>query len=217
MLKKTNASLHAPSLQTRMQGNDISIIERTLDQTHFTLGFYAEPASSKNRFAISLLTKILGGSMSSRLFQRVREDLGAAYYVGSSQNAYATHGYVDVFAGVNHGKLEKALEAIMKEITAITQEGVTTKELRRAQDYSIGTFMLSLESSSDMAFYYGQQETVLHKIESPKNIIEGIKAVSIENIQTMARKIFNKKTMKFAIIGPYKKKEEKKFRKLLRG
>lgn len=209
--------LHAPKLQKSKRGDSISIIERKLDQTHFALGFYGEPMSSKNRFAIALMTKILGGSMSSRLFQRVREDLGAAYYVGSSQNAYATHGYVDVFAGVNHGKFEEALKAIIKEIRLMVKDGVSEKELQRAQDYSIGTFMLSLESSSDLAFYYGQQETVLGKTQSPQDIVKEIKKVTVKDINALARKIFNLQTMRFAVVGPHQKNKKSMFEKIVRG
>lgn len=207
----------APQLKTKEKGKQISIIERKLDQTHFAMGFYGEPLSSQKRFQISMLTKILGGSMSSRLFQRVREDLGAAYYVGSSNNMYATHGFIDIYAGTNHGKTEEAIKAILEEVVRITEKGVTKEELQRAQDYSIGTFLLSLESSSDLGFYYGQQETTTGKIESPQEIIKRLKQVTVDQVQSVAKEFLKLNTMRFSIVGPYKTSSEGKFKKLLRG
>ncbi len=207
----------APALKIRERGKQISIIERKLDQTHFAMGFYGIPLSSQRRFQVSMLAKILGGSMSSRLFQKVREDLGAAYYIGCSNNMYATHGFIDIYAGTNHGKTQEVIKAIIEEVRSIVDKGVTKEELRRAQDYSIGTFLLSLESSSDLGFYYGQQETIMGKIESPQDTIKRLKQISTEDIHSVAKEFLKLDTMRFSIVGPYKKTEESRFRKMLRA
>jgi predicted Zn-dependent peptidase len=211
---KTDSASH---IQQRVSGGKILITPKPLDQTHLALGFYAQPLASEKRFEISMLAKILGGSMSSRLFQHVREELGAAYYVGASNNVYATHGYMDVYAGVNHQKLEQALKAIMREIEIIRNYGVTKEELQRAQDYAIGTFLLSLESSSDLAFYYGPQAVVSKNILTPQDVITRIKRISIEDVHAQAKNILRLDRMRFSIVGPYRKNEEKRFSKLLRG
>jgi len=205
-----------PAIQKKETGNQISIVERKLDQTNFIIGFYGLPLTNTKRHHISMLTKILGGGMSSRLFQRVREELGAAYHIGSSHTAYATHGFIEIEAGVSHTKLELAIQGIKKEIEDIIKNGVTKEELQRAKDYAIGTFQLSLESSSDLAFYYGQQETILDKIESPQEVIQKIKGVTMRDVQKAAKEFLNSKTMRFAIIGPYKGSDKKKFEKLLK-
>ena len=207
----------APALKIREKGKQISIVERKLDQTHFAMGFYGIPLSSPKRFQVSMLAKVLGGSMSSRLFQKVREDLGAAYYIGCSNNMYATHGFIDIYAGTNHGKTEEAIKAIIDEVRAIANKGITTEELKRAQDYSIGTFLLSLESSSDLGFYYGQQETVTGKTESPQETIKRLKQVTTTQVQSVAKEFLKLNSMRFSIVGPYRKAEESKFKKLFNG
>ena len=216
-IQNTQRSPEAQKLKTREKGKPFSALERKLDQTHFAMGFYGVPLDSSKRLSVSLLAKILGGSMSSRLFQRVREELGAAYYVGASNNMYATHGFIDVYAGTNHAKTEEAIQAIISEIRSIVRTGVTTEELRRAQDYSIGTFLLSLESSSDLGFYYGQQETVQGKIESPQEIIKQLKKITPHDVHRAAKEFFKLNTMRFSMVGPYKEKEAEKFKKLIRG
>ncbi|MFA7201970.1 MAG: pitrilysin family protein [Candidatus Paceibacterota bacterium] len=215
VMRKPEKNPIAQALKIKEKGNQISIIERTLDQTHFAMGFYGIPVNSTKRFQVSMVTKILGGSMSSRLFQRVREELGAAYYVGSSNNMYATHGFLDIYAGTNHKKTEEAIRAIMQEIAHLKEGGITKEELRRAQDYSIGTFLLSLESSSDLGFYYGQQEVLTGKIESPQQVIKRLKEVTVEQVTSAAREFLTIDTMRFSIIGPYKNSSGNKFKKLL--
>ncbi|MCL5012053.1 MAG: insulinase family protein [Patescibacteria group bacterium] len=209
------SSPRASALIKSKQGEQISIIERKLDQTHLALGFYGLPIFHKRRAHLSMLVRVLGGGMSSRLFQRVREELGAAYYVGAGNTMHATHGYLDISAGVAHTKLEQALRGIKEEVQKITTQGVSSQELKRAQDYAIGTFQLSLESSSDLGFYYGQQATVLGTTETPQQMIKKIKEVTPHDVQKAARDFLNPKTMRFSIIGPYKRNEEKKFKKLL--
>lgn len=212
--RKTTA---APGLIKNRKGNAISIVQRELDQTHFAMGFYGLPLDSSRQFEVSMLAKILGGGMSSRLFQRVREDLGAAYYVGSSSITHATHGYIHISAGTNHQKTTQAIEAIIKELRSITRAGVTKEELRRAKDHAIGTFLLSLETSSDLAFYYGQQATIKRVMQSPQEVIRKVKQVTADQVHAAAKEFFKLNQMRFAIIGPYKKNEERRFKKLLQG
>lgn len=186
---------------------------KELDQTHLMMAFKTFPIFDERRFSLALLSDIIGGGMSSRLFQKVREELGAAYYVGSSSNLYATHGYMDIFAGVNHAKTETAISATISELKDIIKNGVKSDELSRVKEHRIGNFLLSLETSSDLAFYYGEQEVVTEKILEPQQVIKRLKLVTKDQIARLARQILQNKTLNFAVIGPYKSAD--RFRKLL--
>lgn len=186
---------------------------KELDQTHFIMSFKAFPIFDEKRFSLALLSNIIGGGMSSRLFQKVREELGAAYYIGSSSNLYTTHGYMDIFAGVNHGKAEVAIKAIVDELKDIAKNGVKSEELSRVKEHNIGNFLLSLETSSDLAFYYGEQEVTSEKTLEPKEVIKKLKSVTKDQLARLARQILQNKNLNFAIIGPYKSAD--KFEKLL--
>jgi predicted Zn-dependent peptidase len=195
------------------QGPKIMAHYKDLDQTHFVLAFKAFSIFDKKKYALSVLADVLGGGMSSRLFQKLREDLGAAYYVGASANLYATHGYMDVFAGVNHGKASEAIKATVGELSKIAERGITDEELSRVKEHKIGTFLLSLETSSDLAFYYGEQIASGESPLTPEQTIKKFKSVTKEEVARLARQILQKNKLYFAVVGPYKKTDP--FRKLL--
>ncbi len=186
---------------------------KELDQTHFALAFKAFSIFDERRFSLAILSDIIGGGMSSRLFQKIREELGAAYYVGASSSLYATHGYLEIFAGVNHKKFQEAAKAIIQELKKVALDGVTDDEISRAKEHNIGNFMLSLETSSDLAFYFGEQLVLSEKILSPDQVVQKIKSVTKSDLARLARQILQNKNLNFAIVGPYK--SDKEFRGIL--
>jgi predicted Zn-dependent peptidase len=193
----------------------IAAIERKLDQTHFCIGFKTAPASSPERYALSMMSRVLGGGMSSRLFQVIRGQMGAAYYIGASNNFFATHGYGEVAGGLNHGKVHDVLKETMRQLALMRDEKVSPKELKRAQEFSIGNFLLSLESSSDFAFYYGDDEAALGKIERPEEVIKQLRAVTADQVRRIARKYIRQDNLYLSIIGPYGAQDAEKLKKLL--
>jgi len=182
-------------------------INKKLDQTHFVAGIKAFPVASPKRRILSMLSGVLGGGLSSRLFQRIREEMGAAYYIGSSPTLYKTHGYFEIYGGINHQKIQPVLEAIMEECTKIARDGVTDEELSRVKEHAIGTFLLSLETPSDMGSFYSSQVILGEKMKTPQRIIDEIKKVSSSSIKRLARELFVEKRTSLAIIGPHKNSE----------
>jgi predicted Zn-dependent peptidase len=156
---------------------------------------------SDKRYELMVLSDILGGGMSSRLFKKIREEMGAAYYVGVSPNLYATHGYLAVFAGLNREKFYVATKAIYEEMQKMAVKKVSKEELSRAKDHLIGTFLLSLETSDQLAFFYGNQEAVSGKMDSPEEIIKKIKSVNESKILSLAKNIFNPKNISVSVVG----------------
>lgn len=175
------------------------------DQTHLVLGFRAFPASDKRVYTLQLITEILGGGMASRLFRKIRTELGAAYYVRAASSLFLDHGYFAVFAGVNHKKTEIVIKTILEEIKRLKYELVTDEELQRAKDHMIGKLVLGLETSSDLADFYGSQEILNLKIKTPDQIIKKIRSISASQIQKVSQDIFKNSGLNLSIVGPWRK------------
>ena len=192
----------------------IAIEYKDSGQSHLVLGFRAFDMFDKRRYIIEVLADILGGGMSSRLFKKVREELGAAYYVGADSDLSLDHGVFSVSAGVEHGKMEIVVGAILEECRKLARELVPAKEFQRAKDHMIGNLILSLETSDELASFYGGQEIMTKKIVSPEELVRQVNAVTPEDVRNVARAIFKNVGLNFAIIGPYKKKEN--FEKMMK-
>jgi len=176
------------------------------DQTHLVLGCRAFSDFDERRFALEVLNDVLGGGMSSRLFQRVREQLGAAYYVRSTDSLYSDHGYWAAAAGVDHQKISVVIRAILEEMKKLTTDLVGDEELQRAKDHLSGQIVLGLETSDEQASFHGVQEVIRKKVFSPEEILKRIKAVRAQEVRQVARDIFQDKNLNLAIIGPFKDK-----------
>lgn len=175
---------------------------KKVDQTHIMLGVRAFSAFDPRRFALEALSDILGGGMSSRLFQKVREELGAAYYVRSSVDLFTDHGFLAVNAGVDQAKLMQVIAAILHEMGRLAAEPVSAEDLARAKSHLTGTFMLGLESSDAIATFYGSAEILGEPIITPREFVEKIHAVTAEEIQAVARDIMKDDGLNMAAIGP---------------
>ncbi len=185
---------------------------RKLDQTHFSLGFQTIPLAHKDRIPLVLLANILGGGMASRLFQVVREDKGAAYYIAAGNDFFTTHGYLKIFGGLNHKKSDEVYTLIAQELKKIKKEGVSSEELKRVRDYTAGTFLLSVESSSDIAFFLGEQACAQKEIRKPRDIVKEIYTYHEKDIMRIARKYLKKEKLAVAAIGPRKEAAQKVFK-----
>ncbi|HEY4475683.1 MAG TPA: pitrilysin family protein [Candidatus Paceibacterota bacterium] len=186
---------------------ELKIQFKESDQTHLVLGCRAFDAFDSRRFALEVLGDVLGGGMSSRLFQRVREQLGAAYYVRADANLFSDHGYFGVAAGVDHAKMEIVLKAILEELKKVVNEPIPEEELQRAKDHLTGRLLLGLETSDSMATYYGGQEILKQEIMAPDALAKKISEVKADELTAIAKDIFQDKKLNMAVIGPYKKED----------
>lgn len=183
------------------------------DQTHLMLGFRTFSMFDKRRFVLEVLSDILGGGMSSRLFQKVREELGAAYYVRSGVDLYTDHGYIAAGAGVEHSKLKLVIKTIVDEFRRLSTEKVSPEELARAKSHLSGNLLLGLETSDALATYYGSQEVLKKEVITPDQILQEIEKVTADEIQAIAKEFFKNEALNLAMIGPHK--DEAEFRQLL--
>ncbi len=193
---------------------EILVKYKESDQTHLILGCRAYNLFDPRKYALEILADILGGGMSSRLFQKVREELGAAYYVKADSELLTDHGFLSVSAGVDHKKLEVVIKAILGELSRISAGDISEKDLANAKDHLTGRMLLGLETSDAQGIFYGGQEILERSTMTPEEVAKAINKVKKEEIVSVAKDIFKNQKLNLALIGPYK--DRKQFEKLLR-
>ena len=172
------------------------------DQTHLVLGVRAYDRFDKRRYALEVLATALGDGMSSRLFSKVREQMGAAYYVKAGADMYTDHGYLMAWAGVGNERLLDSVKAIAEEFKILKEEELGAKELQKVKDYIVGKMMLGLETSDDLAFFYGEQELLDRELVGAEEMAQKIRAVSTKDVLEVAKDIFQNEKLNLALIGP---------------
>jgi predicted Zn-dependent peptidase len=186
----------------------IKLFTKNTDQTHLVLGFRAFSLFDERRYALSVLSTILGGGMSSRLFQRLREELGMAYYVGASADLFTDHGFFAAYAGVDNKRIKLAISALVEEFQKIKKLPPSEDELSKAKDHICGSLLLNLETTDQLASYFGSQEILRKDIRTPEEHIKRIKKVNIEDVYKLANELFVPQHFNLSIIGPHKSEEE---------
>ncbi|MGH7249399.1 MAG: M16 family metallopeptidase [Minisyncoccia bacterium] len=184
------------------------------DQTHFVLAFRTYDLFSKKNGALSVLGGVLGGGMSSRLFQKLREEMGVGYYVRAYDDAYTDHGFFQISAGVDNKRIDEVIRAVLNECNILKSENVSEEELNKVKECLIGNMKLSLESSDDIANFYGGQELLKRELKSAEEKANEIRKVTASQIKTLANEIFKEKKLNLALIGPFE--EKARFLKLLK-
>jgi len=182
----------------------VRLLTKETEQVQLVLGFPAYPYGHPRLPALTVMSNILGGTMSSRLFLTVREKEGLAYFIRSSANPYQDTGTFAIQAGLAKDRLEKALQIIAKELHRISSADVTAEELARAKENIKGRTVLDLEDSSKLASWYASQELLVRRTETPEDKIKKIVAVTKDDVRRAAADVFRAKRMTTAVIGPYK-------------
>lgn len=190
----------------RQNSPQVLIKQKKTDQTHLILGVRTFSIKSPKLPALKVLNAVLGQGMSSRLFQKLREEMGVGYYVKSFTDEYTDHGYLAVSAGVDKKRLEEVILAILAEFRQLKDEIVPEGELKKAKDYLIGNLFLGLETSDALAEFFGYQEVLKHSLETPEQMAKEIKAVTAGDIQKIAKDIFQNRKLNLAVVGEFKNK-----------
>jgi len=174
------------------------------DQTHLCLGVRGYDLFNPKRYAQEILSVILGGNMSSRLFISIRAKKGLCYYIQTSSDSSTDTGYIVTQAGVPHKNLPEVINLILAEYKNLRKGKISLSELQKAKDYLKGSLSLSLEPSDAQAFYYGLQELLTGKILTPKEKFAKIDEITPSDILEIARDIFKPEKLNLTIIGPHK-------------
>jgi len=183
------------------------------EQAQLALGFPAFSQYDKRNYALQLMSIILGGNMSSRLFINIREKNGLCYFVRSWPNLYEDQGVFVIQAGLDKARIDFAITAIRQELEKI-KAGVTAEELSRAKEFVAGKMALDLEDSMSIAQYYGNLELMEKPLVAPAEKLKKIMAVKAEEVKAVAEEILNFHKVNLAVIGPFKDKA--RFIKLLK-
>ena len=173
----------------------------SLEQTHLYLGVPCYPMSHPDRFACYVLNTILGGGMSSRLFQNIREKLGLAYAVFSELSMYSDTGCFAIYAGTSVESARQVVDLIVREFRNLKEEPVPEDELRRSLDHLKGSFVLGLESTSSRMGNLARQELYYKRFMSLDEMLESIERVTAADVQRLARNFFEAKNITLAMLG----------------
>lgn len=184
-------------------------------QVQLALGFPVFGYHDPRIYALHLLSIILGGNMSSRLFISVRERRGLAYFVRCFPNFYQDTGNIMIQSGLDMARLDEAIGVIVEELRKVKKQGVTLKELKSAKEFIRGKTILNLEDSSHLAEYFAKQELLIGKIETPEQKMKKYNAVKIGDIKKLAVDIFRNEHLNLALIGSFKSAE--RFKKIIKA
>lgn len=192
----------------------VHLYHKQTEQMHLALGYLAYETNHKDYYVLALLSIILGGNMSSRLFNEVREKRGLAYSVSSGIKSLNDTGVFMVRAGVDNSKIVAALDLILKVLAKISSTGVKEDEFKRAQEYYMGQFLLGLEDTMDQMLWMGGGVISNDQVKSMADVIQRIKAVTRADIKRVAQEILNPKRLNVAIIGPMSEGQQRDIKKL---
>lgn len=199
---------------SRQKFSRIKIKTKETEQVHLALGFPGYSLTDPRLYPLSLLSIILGGNMSSRLFMEIREKLGLAYYIKAYADSYEDTGAFAVYAGLDKQKIELAIKIIIKELQKIISEKVTPQELIRAKEFVKGKTILRLEDSSQYVQWLAAQQLFKNKIETMQQHLRKVESVTAGQIQRAARDVIKNSKINLAIIGPYN--GQKKFHNIIK-
>lgn len=186
--------------------NPVAHQQKETEQLQLGISFYGFPIGATESPAANLLSLILGGTMSSRLFVQVREKRGLCYAINAAHVSLEDTGAFQVMAGLEKTRMPEAIKVIWQELRRTTKELVSSEELRRAKDHLRGKLMLALEDSSVLADWYGKQWVFQQKLETPEQRLARFEKVTSADIRAVAKQIFNPAQMSAAVIGPFGKK-----------
>jgi predicted Zn-dependent peptidase len=191
----------------------VALHTKTSEQAHLVLGVRGYPIGHPSRYALQLLAVVLGGGMSSRLFTEVREKRGLAYYVHAANASYTDTGTFYSSAGVDVDRVDEAITTILGELRQIAAAPVPVDELEKARGYAKGRFVLRLESPQGTIQFGLRREVLEDEIEEPDELLRHLDEVTVEDVQRVARDLFDEKRLYLAVVGPFD--EPARFEKLL--
>jgi predicted Zn-dependent peptidase len=172
-----------------------------LEQVHICIGMQAFPMTDRRRFAVSVLNNVLGGGMSSRLFQNIRERMGLAYAIFSELNSYRDAGVLSVYAGTSLETASKLVRCVLDEFRRLRDEKLPEDELRRAKDHLKGATLLALESSGQRMNSLARYHIYFDRHFTPQELIEMLEAVTADEIQAIAQEFFQSERLAASVVG----------------
>jgi predicted Zn-dependent peptidase len=196
----TGSPAPAPPLP---DGPRVRVHTKASDQAHICLGVRSRPIVDPDRYVLMVLSTILGGGMSSRLFTEVRERRGLAYYVFATNHSYTDTGSLYAQAGVDIERIDEAVSTVAAELRKIAAEAVPADELRKAKNFSKGRFVLQIESPHGLIMFGLRREVLEGRASEPEEVLAGVEAVTAEDVQRVAQELIDDQALRLAVIGPF--------------
>ncbi|MBI3606313.1 MAG: insulinase family protein [Nitrospirae bacterium] len=205
--KYGNSSRLIPERVLPQMESGVFCKKKNLEQVHLCLGLPGVSQTDKNRHALYVLNTALGGSVSSRLFQEVREERGLVYSIYSYLSFFQDTGLFTVYAGTGVKTSRKVIQIILKEFKKLRNEGITARELRKAKEHLKGSMMLGMESTSSRMGQIAKDEISFGRFFSMDEMIHDIESVSREMVHRVAQQVFDPQYYSLTTVGPLTKKE----------
>jgi len=184
------------------------IHRKKTDQTHLIMAFRAYPAGDKRAQALTLIAEILGKGMSSRLFHKLRDEMGVCYYVRAENDAFTDHGYFAISSGINVSRTKEVVKALLDECKKLCEVPVSDEELRKAKEHYAGNLYMNLETTDSLAEFYAIQEVATGKPKKPQELEGEIRKVAAEDIMKVAKDVFRNDGLNLAIVGDISNEKE---------
>lgn len=192
--------------------NKIRGIRKNIEQLNVCLGLDAVSSTSEDVQALLVMNNVFGGSMSSRLFQKIREERGLVYAIDSHLSTYDNTGNFTIYAGLNQEYVIEVMELINEEMDYMKKNLISSEELRKSKEQLKGSYILGMEGTFNRMFEIAKSMSLLNRIESPQEVLEKIDRVTMEDIERVVNLVFDKDKLNIAYVGdlsnPYKTEEK---------
>jgi predicted Zn-dependent peptidase len=185
--------------------SDSKVREKDTEQVHMCLGFKGIEHGNDEIYSLLAINNIFGGGMSSRLFQKIREEQGLVYSIYSFPSSYKNAGVFTVYAGMNPEELQEVARLVIEEIRILKNKGLTRDELNKSKEQLKGNFILGLESTSSRMNSIGKSELLTGYINTPDEVLDKIEKISMESVHDVIQKVLNFDNMSFSAVGNIKK------------
>ncbi len=179
----------------------LKIHKKKTDQCHMVMAFRTYGAGDKRSSATDVLAEILGKGMSSRLFAKLRDEMGACYYVHARHHQYTDHGAFTIATGINVSRTEEVIKVLLEECKKLATIPVSAEELNKAKEHHIGHLYMNLETTDALAEFYAGEEVATGKPKTPREIEAKIRKISAKDVMKAARNLFTDKNLSLAIVG----------------
>lgn len=193
--------LSKPAVVEKQKTPGLLVEKKKTDQTHMVMAFRTYGARDKRIPILTMMAEILGKGMSSRLFTKLRDEMGACYYVQAGLDEHTDHGLLTISTGINISRTKEVLKVLLDECQKLARTPVSENELQKAKEHNIGHLYMGLETTDEMAGFYVGQEITVGKLRKPSDLEKEIRKVTAKDIMKVAQDIFRNDKLNLAIIG----------------
>jgi predicted Zn-dependent peptidase len=189
------------AVKERQNQPGLLVHKKKTDQCHMIMAFRTYRASDKRSPTVAVLAEILGKGMSSRLFTKLRDEMGACYYVRAGHDQFTDHGTFTISTGINVSRTKEVVKVLLEECQKLATNPVSNEELEKAKEHHVGHLYMNLETTDSLAEFYAEEEVITGKLKSPFDIEKLVRQVTSKEVLEVAKELFKDENLNLAIIG----------------